>query len=100
MEESAICKAELQRLKEEMTRIWHENRELKETVIQLQLEPSPSLGPQVLGSLGQVGKTLVRKLGGDSANNSFQQDSLDSAEGVKTNVTTGKNNASFFEKKN
>mgnify|MGYP004597426999 CR=1 FL=1 len=101
MEESTICKNELRTLREDLNRMWLENSELRETVAQHQQEASStssSLGPQVLGSLGQVKKTLVRKLGGDSSavaattGNSFQQDSIDSESSHKM----GKNNVSFI----
>ncbi|XP_030381981.1 rab GTPase-binding effector protein 1 [Scaptodrosophila lebanonensis] len=80
IEESAMYKMEVERLKEHIARVWSENKELREMrqhqQVQAQPESSGGLAPQVIN---QVKKTLgsVRKLGSDSLNSSFQQDSLD-----------------------
>lgn len=75
IEESAIYKAELERLKVEQLRL--QQQQLQQMQQITTTEPSGGLAPHVLN---QVKKTLgsVRKLGSESLNNSFQQESADS----------------------
>lgn len=70
IEESSICKADLENLQEDNKRLRQENRELKEGIIQLQQEPTS------LAVLSHVKKTLVRKLGADSASHDTLDDSM------------------------
>ncbi|XP_055846288.1 rab GTPase-binding effector protein 1 isoform X1 [Episyrphus balteatus] len=70
IEESAICKADLESLQEDNKRLRQENRELKEGIIQLQQEPTS------MAVLSHVKKTLARKLGGDSASHDTLDDSM------------------------
>ncbi|XP_064543869.1 early endosome antigen 1 isoform X1 [Drosophila montana] len=74
IEESAIYKAELERVKQEQLR--QQQQQLQQMQHQVTAEPSTGLAPHVLN---QVKKTLgsVRKLGSDSLNNSFQSESAD-----------------------
>ncbi|EDW61248.1 early endosome antigen 1 [Drosophila virilis] len=74
IEESAIYKAELERVKLEQLR--QQQQQLQQMQQQATAEPSGGLAPHVLN---QVKKTLgsVRKLGSDSLNNSFQSESAD-----------------------
>lgn len=74
IEESAIYKAELERVKLEQLR--QQQQQLQQMQHQATAEPSGGLAPHVLN---QVKKTLgsVRKLGSDSLNNSFQSESAD-----------------------
>lgn len=81
IEESSNYKTELERLEGENSRLWQENRELRDNLSQHQSPASQeltSLAPQMLS---QVKKTLVRKLGGDATGSvlgsSFTQESLD-----------------------
>ncbi|CAD7090186.1 unnamed protein product [Hermetia illucens] len=62
IEESSICKAELEHLREEMIRVKQENRDLRELIAHQQ-QDTPSLAPV----LSHVKKTLARKLGADSS---------------------------------
>lgn len=75
IEESAIYKAELERIKVEQLR--QQQLQLQQMQQITTVEPSGGLAPHVLN---QVKKTLgsVRKLGSDSLNNSFQQETADS----------------------
>ncbi|XP_017868360.1 PREDICTED: rab GTPase-binding effector protein 1 isoform X1 [Drosophila arizonae] len=75
IEESAIYKAELERIKVEQLRL--QQQQLQQMQQIATAEPSGGLAPHVLN---QVKKTLgsVRKLGSESLNNSFQQESADS----------------------
>ncbi|XP_034479234.1 rab GTPase-binding effector protein 1 [Drosophila innubila] len=72
IEESATYKAELERVKLEQLR--QQQQQLHQMQMQQPAEQSGGLAPHVLN---QVKKTLgsVRKLGSDSLNNSFQQES-------------------------
>ncbi|XP_067628386.1 rab GTPase-binding effector protein 1 isoform X3 [Eurosta solidaginis] len=86
IEESTILKAELERMKEENTRIWHENRELRDNAQQQQHTETSGLAPQQM--LSQVKKTL-RKFGGDSAgivlsNSLSQHESIDDINKIKS----------------
>ncbi|XP_055846290.1 rab GTPase-binding effector protein 1 isoform X2 [Episyrphus balteatus] len=74
IEESAICKADLESLQEDNKRLRQENRELKEGIIQLQQEPTS------MAVLSHVKKTLARKLGGDSASHDTLDDSMRKAQ--------------------
>ncbi|XP_055912453.1 rab GTPase-binding effector protein 1 isoform X2 [Eupeodes corollae] len=74
MEESSICKAELENLKEDNKRLRQENRELKEGIIQLQQEPTS------LAVLSHVKKTLARKLGAESSSHDTLDDSMRKAQ--------------------
>ncbi|XP_004517582.1 rab GTPase-binding effector protein 1 [Ceratitis capitata] len=78
IEESTILKAELERMKEENSRLWQENREMRDSTQHQPIE-STGLAPQQM--LSTMKKTL-RKLGGESAgnvlpNNLGQQESMD-----------------------
>lgn len=70
IEESSICKADLESLQEDNKRLRQENRELKEGIVQLQQEPTS------LAVLSHVKKTLVRKLGADLSRDDSLDDSM------------------------
>lgn len=69
IEESSICKADLERMREEAVKFRQENRDLRELLTHQQHD-TPSLAPV----LSHVKKTLARKLGADS---SGSHDNLD-----------------------
>ncbi|XP_054089127.1 rab GTPase-binding effector protein 1 isoform X2 [Zeugodacus cucurbitae] len=77
IEESTILKAELERMKEENSKLWQENREYRDHVQQQPAETT-SLAPQQM--LSHVKKTL-RKLGGDTTG-SIIGNSLSQSDGI------------------
>uniref|UniRef100_A0A1B0BEQ5 FYVE-type domain-containing protein n=1 Tax=Glossina palpalis gambiensis TaxID=67801 RepID=A0A1B0BEQ5_9MUSC len=81
IEESSNYKADLERLEGENSRLWQENRELRDNLAQHQSPASQELSSLAPQMLSQVKKTLVRKLGGDAGGSvlgsSFTQESLD-----------------------
>ncbi|KAH8413835.1 hypothetical protein KR222_009133 [Zaprionus bogoriensis] len=84
IEESAAYKAELERIKLEQLRQQQQQQQIHQNS-QQPAETSVGLAPHVLN---QVKKTLgsVRKLGSDSLNNSFQQESPESRGAGKSNA--------------
>ncbi|XP_075167010.1 rab GTPase-binding effector protein rabaptin-5 [Haematobia irritans] len=72
VEETAICKSELQILKEQLAHVTHENKQLQESMqLHSTSNTSQELVPQVLS---QVKKTIARKLGGDNNANTSTTD--------------------------
>ncbi|KAJ6636242.1 Early endosome antigen 1 [Pseudolycoriella hygida] len=75
IEESSNAKSEIDRLRDEVEKMKMENSELRD-VVHSQQQDTPSLLPVI----SNVKKTIARKLGGDSGNNDYLEDSMRKAQ--------------------